>query len=147
MKSSNQKYETVLKLVNEQKSASEIARLMGVTRQAISLYLKAKGLVTNIPERPEITKAREMVKSRCWSLTEIIQETKLNNRTVYGIAANEGIKLPNKSGSQPKIDSDAIEKALREGTPSAVIANKLGVSYSSVYKYASSMGIVKKRNR
>ena len=139
-----ERYQKAMELLDNGRSISETAREIGVSRQAVSLWLKKRGSESFLSAKQLAqAKARELVRAKELTQSEISEKTGVCRSIVLEIAQDENIKLPRRARS-PHPAYAAAAQDLQAGMQYQDVAKKYGLSLSCSYKWAVKNGMHKK---
>ena len=136
----SERHKKALKLLDSGVSISEAAREVGVSRQAVSLWVKKRGIGGLLSSKRQAQeKARELIRERKLSQAEISERTGVCRSIVLAIAHEERIRLPRPVRKPHPAYAAAIHD-LQQGLGYQEVAEKYGLSVSCSYKWAVKTG-------
>jgi predicted transcriptional regulator len=107
-----ERHEVAHKMIREGISISEAARAVGITKQAVSQWIKKNHIALPVPATEQSkAKARELIRTRALCVPEIAVQTCLSESTVRSLARKEQTKLP-RSNRRPKDMEISFENSL-----------------------------------
>jgi len=136
-----ERFQKAMELLANGLSISETAREIGVTRQAVSLWVKRRDSESLLPAKKQAQlKARNLIKAGQLSQASITEMTGVSRSIVLEIAHRENVRLPRRV-RRPHPAYAAAVQDLQHGVGYRDVAKKHGLSLSCSYKWAVKIGM------